>query len=812
MLLPSIRHAAVLVITPLLLSACGGGSPAGASAGAGSNGAGTAETGSLIDSPVAGIGYRTATQSGVTDASGHYRYLPGETVTFFVGAVTLPPVPATGTVTPFDLAGTSDTGNQIALNIATFLQSLDSDANPSNGISIPEQAAALAVGGIDFNVSTTHFAQNVNLRNLVRDANPGGRVPVDVGAARDHLLSTVRNLPATNKVALAPISHATATPQTAVVGQTIVFSSEGSEDLNGDLLRFAWGIASKPGASQATLSSATAAQTMLTPDVAGTYTVGLAVSDESLHGTEFLLSVVVSDPPPPSVTVTGLSIGQAPSKIALGSSLGLVATASYSNGSTGDVSAQASWSSDTPAVLGVGAGTGLLTANSVGSAQITASFDGAAASPVSIQVVELAAPIAHRPVSVADSGGGDGTVTLRWNEVADASSYNVYWLPDGVGVTTAANRIEGVQSGHVQSGLSGGDYSYRVAAVLGNTEVLSEEVFTTVFTAGQSVGAFSTVSASINLGFDVSLTRLVNGKVLIAGNEVPGSSSPLLFDPDANSTSPIALGALKIGTKNATARLADGKLLITGGRYRASMGAAPVTVADTYLFDPATSSITAGAQMPAIAAGHTATTLFDGRVLIAGGGGSQTATFLYDPVAGSFSTGPTLSSARSGHLAVRLHDGRVLLVGGNAGGTSELFDPATNSISAAGNLALNGIYLNGALLTDGRVLVIASGDVGSPATAVQFYDPQSGNFSAGGALHTPRIAPAIAVLANGNVLIAGGNDGSFVTTNAEIYDVASHQSTATGSMTLSDTFLDAVPLRDGRVLVSNGWWLITYQP
>lgn len=115
-------------------------------------------TGQFIDAPVEGIGYRTATQSGVTDADGNYDYLEGEEVTFFLGDLEFPPVPASGIVTPLDIARVADSeatlDSNIAINIGRLLQSLDSDDDPSNGIDVSNVTAA---NSIDFSADTPVF-------------------------------------------------------------------------------------------------------------------------------------------------------------------------------------------------------------------------------------------------------------------------------------------------------------------------------------------------------------------------------------------------------------------------------------------------------------------------------------------------------------------------------------------------------------------------------------------------------------------------------------------------------------------------------
>jgi hypothetical protein len=82
--------------------------------------------------------------------------------------------------------------------------------------------------------------------------------------------------------------------------------------------------------------------------------------------------------------------------------------------------------------------------------------------------------------------------------------------------------------------------------------------------------------------------------------------------------------------------------------------------------------------------GLTATTLLDGKVLVAGGAnatGELRSAEVFDPATGSFTpTDNTLTAARRNHLAFLLpHNNQVLIVGGQADGnavaTAEYFTP-----------------------------------------------------------------------------------------------------------------------------------------
>lgn len=131
------------------------------------------ETGVFVDSAVGGIGYRTDTQEGETNADGEFEYVDGETVTFFIGDVELPAVTAGTVITPMDVFDTLDLTDQRVINLARLLQSFDEDSDPSNGISIADAAHLAATGlTIDFNVPTAEFEANTDVINLV--SNGGG--------------------------------------------------------------------------------------------------------------------------------------------------------------------------------------------------------------------------------------------------------------------------------------------------------------------------------------------------------------------------------------------------------------------------------------------------------------------------------------------------------------------------------------------------------------------------------------------------------------------------------------------------------------
>ena len=167
------------------LVACGGGSSSSSN-----NDSTNTQTGVFLDSSVVNIGYRTETLEGVTNSLGEYDYVEGETVTFFIGDLELPPVTAAGTVTPLDLAGSDDTSNSTVVNIIRLLQTLDEDGNPDNGITITETAKSAATQ-VDLELSITDFESSSAVTNLVANSGSSNFVLISQNDAIAHFEDTL---------------------------------------------------------------------------------------------------------------------------------------------------------------------------------------------------------------------------------------------------------------------------------------------------------------------------------------------------------------------------------------------------------------------------------------------------------------------------------------------------------------------------------------------------------------------------------------------------------------------------------------------
>ncbi|HET7511581.1 MAG TPA: kelch repeat-containing protein, partial [Chthoniobacterales bacterium] len=179
-------------------------------------------------------------------------------------------------------------------------------------------------------------------------------------------------------------------------------------------------------------------------------------------------------------------------------------------------------------------------------------------------------------------------------------------------------------------------------------------------------------------------------------------------------------------------------------------------------------------------AGHAATLLNSGLVLITGGLNENTtlnSALLYNPANGQFTPTGDMVVARSSHTSTLLNDGRVLITGGDNGPgtklikTAELYDPATGQFTlTTKQMSIARSKHTASLLPDGRVLIVGGKNA-------DIFDPAAQTFTMTTNSPTNRSSHSAVTLADGSVLITGGYVGPVASNDAWIFDPASQMFT-----------------------------------
>jgi len=281
-------------------------------------------------------------------------------------------------------------------------------------------------------------------------------------------------------------------------------------------------------------------------------------------------------------------------------------------------------------------------------------------------------------------------------------------------------------------------------------------------------------------------TLLEDGRVLIVGGWNAQTFAEI-YDPVTGLFT--ATGTLGYPhCYHSATRLPDGRVLIAGGHSQGPPNYCPITENICEIFDPSLGTFMRVCDLNLARAGHTATLLDDGRVLLTGGtytfpdnpchGDARNTAELYDPASGTFSLIP-MQVGRYGHTATKLMNGKILIVGGPLYADpsnlpyADIFDPGTNTFSPTGPMNIIHMTHTATLLLNGQVLIAGGFSAAGPITRniAEIYDPLSGQFSLTGNMTQPRQEHTATLLMDGRVLVAGGASGQDVYhyATAELY-------------------------------------------
>jgi hypothetical protein len=343
---------------------------------------------------------------------------------------------------------------------------------------------------------------------------------------------------------------------------------------------------------------------------------------------------------------------------------------------------------------------------------------------------------------------------------------------------------------------------------------------TGVYTAGGTAGTFRVVGTSVATpgAKDTALAMVVKPPVIrqfrALGSKAPAGGHGLLvlnWDADPGVIASIQPGPFVVSDSFFIPTLsAAGPLLMTAS-VRSLADSVVTDTATIMAVTPAPGSFQPTGSLGTARMSGAVTELRDGRILVAGGIGPQvvglTAAELYDPATGQFTPTGALGKPRKTPHAVTLNDGRVLVMGFDdlQGPSTEIYDTATGQFTPGPNTSLAGAS-EIVLLGDGRAFVITGN------TTAELFDPATNSFSAAGALNSPRGLEGVILLLDGRVLVAGGIDVSAgVRKSAEIFDPVTGLFSATGSMAEAHFLGTFTRLADGRVLAAGGIDPLTIQ-
>jgi hypothetical protein len=369
----------------------------------------------------------------------------------------------------------------------------------------------------------------------------------------------------------------------------------------------------------------------------------------------------------------------------------------------------------------------------------------------------------------------------------------------------------------------------------GNQTITATDVVTAALTGTSNsihvpppASGFTATGSMTSARESHTATLLSDGEVLVVGGDAwvqfaycriacrfvfrPLASAEL-FDPVIGSFTETGTMAARRTLHTATL-LGNGKVLVAGG-YSGDNFAVPLAGAE--IFDPSTGVFTPTGNMASARAGHTATLLANGNVLLTGGQGASAVTStaeLFDPASGEFTSTGSMGTARINSTATLLKNGEVLVIGGedasgNPVATAELFDPATGTFAPTGSMSVTRAAHTATLLTSGAVLVTGGrSSAGATVTVTatsELFDSVTGAFALTGSMESPRKLHTATRLTDGKVLVIGGDNANGDLSTAEFFDPGNGTFTVAGNMEIERSEHTATLLKNGEVLITGGF-------
>ena len=333
-----------------------------------------------------------------------------------------------------------------------------------------------------------------------------------------------------------------------------------------------------------TWSSATTSVSTVAPTtgLASAAASGTSVITATFGGQSSTANLTVS-----SATLVSLAISPATALLPISGTQAFVATASYSDGSTRDVSSSTVWSSGASGVGTIGASTGLATGVASGTSVITAAFGGKTNTSLLSVTTATLASVAVSPASTTVPVNGtqpyQATATYTDSTTRDVTS-QVTWASASTSVATIA-------SSGLARGVTSGTSSI-TASLNGKTGTASLNV-----TAASLVSvAITPSSATVQLGQGTQLvvkgTYSDSSVVDLSSSALWTSATPSVATVIANSG---AVKAVSSGSATITASV--------GGKSATALITVPASSLVSVAVTPAMATVAVGAGQGFVATG-----------------------------------------------------------------------------------------------------------------------------------------------------------------------------------------------------------------
>jgi murein DD-endopeptidase MepM/ murein hydrolase activator NlpD/N-acetylneuraminic acid mutarotase len=307
-----------------------------------------------------------------------------------------------------------------------------------------------------------------------------------------------------------------------------------------------------------------------------------------------------------------------------------------------------------------------------------------------------------------------------------------------------------------------------------------------------------------------AVASLSDGKALVVGAGSSSANSAEIYDP-SNDNWELTNSLARSMFANTATTLNDGKVLVAGFGFSTS-GSNPVS---SQIYNPANNTWSLAGNMQKVRYFHQASLLNDGRILATGGINNNTGTAsaeAYNPSTNQWTTAPSMNAARYGHRSNTLNDGRVLITGG---GTStsylksvDIYNPTVNTWTQAKPMSTQRFGHTATLLPNGKVLVTGGIGSGDPLASTEIFDPTNNTWTPANSMNASRLLHAATLRNDGKVLVTGGisrqAEGYTITNTTEIYDPATNTWIQGPYMISPRSYHATTELTNGHVLAVGG--------